>query len=488
MYHEHPLKVLKYSMKNIWLLIFPLIRGFTVLHFNAYDLYVWIKGAWFDLAVIGAILIFGFVKWHFSTIDIDENAIVHKEGIIIKIKTSIPINNISVATAEYPMYLMPFNGVRLSCDTRSGFFKNSDMKLLITKKVCDEIMKYMPDVNTENLNKEIEKPDMLSVILFSFLFSSGFSGVVYVATFFVKGGSIAHDIISASLARITETTEMINSKLLIGIPTAAVAVGVIFISAWLLSFAMNLLRYSMFHIESDNSCISVTCGLTNRRVYRIKCPHINYIDLRQNLIMKIAGAVTVNVSCAGFGSDSQYLPVIFPIKLEKNISGLEKMGISDRLMPDFRPRLSSWWTYICQPLILTAVIFPLRYLSDRFFPQFAELSFFTAVMLEIPCVWLIAVKTAALLTSGVSVYDGKIVFRCSKINKFHTVIAERNHMIKFEIHQNIFQKISRKCDIIFWFCGETHSRFRIKAIYVGDAKKLAEIMEYSLESKSSRLI
>ena len=476
MFREHPIKILKYSMKNIWLLIFPLLRGINVLHFNAYALYAWVRGAWFDLTVIGAIILFGYFRWYFSVIEVDKNAIVHCEGILIKIKTVIPIENISVTTVEHPMFLMPFNGVRLSCDTRSGFFKNVDMKIVVTKRVCDEIMLYMQDVDRSNLNKGTDKPDMLSVILFSVLFSSGFSGVVYVATFFVKGGTIAHDIISASLARITETTEKINSSFLIGIPTAAVAVGILFVCAWVLSFVINLLRYSMFHVESDMNCMSVTCGLTNRRVYRIKNKHINYIDLRQNILMKIARAVTVNVSCSGFGSDSQYMPVIFPIKFERDIRNMGKSVVSESLVPDCRPYFSSIGTYIWQAVLFSAVIFPLRNLSDRFFPQFSELSFFVAVMLEIPCIWHIAVKIVSLMTSGISVYKNKIVIRCSKINKFHTIIAERKNIVRIEIKQNILQKLNGKCNIYFMFCGETRSNYGVKAVYLKDVRKLIKIL------------
>ena len=46
MYHEHPLRILKYSVKNIWLLVFPFIRGIMTYHFSKDFLYTWIKGAW----------------------------------------------------------------------------------------------------------------------------------------------------------------------------------------------------------------------------------------------------------------------------------------------------------------------------------------------------------------------------------------------------------------------------------------------------------
>ena len=65
MYHEHPLRILKYSAKNIWLLIFPFLRGLRTYHFSKDFFYTWIQGAWKDILVIGVIVLFGFIRWFF---------------------------------------------------------------------------------------------------------------------------------------------------------------------------------------------------------------------------------------------------------------------------------------------------------------------------------------------------------------------------------------------------------------------------------------
>lgn len=56
----------KNAAKNIWLLVFPLLRGIRTftLDFNAF--YTWIKGAWFDILVILFILGFGYFRWLFT--------------------------------------------------------------------------------------------------------------------------------------------------------------------------------------------------------------------------------------------------------------------------------------------------------------------------------------------------------------------------------------------------------------------------------------
>ena len=61
MYHEHPLKILKYSAKNIWLLVFPLVRGIWAMKLDVNKLYMWLRGAWFDILVIILIIHLGFV-------------------------------------------------------------------------------------------------------------------------------------------------------------------------------------------------------------------------------------------------------------------------------------------------------------------------------------------------------------------------------------------------------------------------------------------
>ena len=79
MCREHPLKILRYSAKNIWLLIFPLIRGVYTYKFDKDWFYSWVSGAWFDIAVLAAIILVGLVRWLFSRIYLTEEELVHRD-------------------------------------------------------------------------------------------------------------------------------------------------------------------------------------------------------------------------------------------------------------------------------------------------------------------------------------------------------------------------------------------------------------------------
>lgn len=481
MYHEHPLRILRYSMRSLWLLIFPFLRGISVMHFDPAGIYSWIKGAWMDIAVLGIILLFGFIRWYFSLITVADDAFTHTQGCFIRIKTVIPLKNISSASSAQPFYLVPFQAVFFSCDTRAGIFRSTDLKIMITKKVCAELMSHIPTVDPKKQINDIPGPTALSILLFSVFFSSGFSGAVYIATFFFKGGDLAHDLISMSINRITETTEMLTARLIRRIPHAAVAFGTFFIAAWLLSFILNLLRYSRFRLTADKDYINIVCGITNRRCYRIKNSHINYTDFRQNLIMKFLGAVTVGISCAGYGNDSSHLPVLLPIRRQEDLGkGLERLGIRTGREMQFRPKWNSILAYIGKPLSISSLIFITAHFSDKFFPQLTDISSFLMIMLAIPVTWLIVVKIAALSASGITIEEDDVILCTSEWTTFHTVSAKKKNIVLIETYQTFLQRIWRtKADLRIWFGGESSSCYTIYALTLEDCKKITKILEAS---------
>jgi uncharacterized membrane protein YdbT with pleckstrin-like domain len=456
-------------------LIFPLLRGIRAFTPNVNALYVWLKGAWFDIAIIGLIIIFGLIRWYFSRIYVTDDAIIHTEGIFFRMKTTIPYENLSSVTADYLFYLRPLKGLRVSCDTCAGILKTSDMKLVITRKVYNVIMHHLPPIRTDSKSSSYHKPSPVSLVLFSAFFSSSLSGAVYVAAFFFKGGDIAHDIISVSLEKITEETSKIAKMLIVNIPTAAIGIGSFFLATWLLSFIMNMINYAEFSVKSDLCQTEIRCGVFTRHVCRIITKNINYIDMRQNLIMKFFRIVSVNIICAGYGSSNRFLPVLLPIKHKNNSPySKEKSEIKS-----IRPPISSLWTYIWQPVIGAAIIFPAKYLLFCFLPEFNELSSFFAVMIEIPLIWLLLVRITAAVTNKITICKDNITIKYSSGFAFHTITAPREHIIKISVTQNIFQKVSKKCTVRFYLNGEEQISHPVRGVKMKDVSVIADILGYN---------
>lgn len=482
-YKEHKLRILRYSIRNLWLMIFPLLRLVTILTFNPEGFRAWLEGVWVDLLVLFAIMIFGFVRWCCTNVKITDNAVIYSEGVIFHVRTEIPLENISLFTMEKPFYLLPMRAVKVNIDTRAGFFRTTDLKLLLRKKDADDLNSRIPLLTHAVRKNDISKPDFLSILIFSVFFSSGFSGAFYIAAFLVKGGDIAYDIILMSLNRITETTEKLTSGFILKIPGAAVAVGTFFLCAWILSFLVNVQRYSRFEVLSDKKVLNVVCGLFNRRSYSINFDHLNYYDLRQNLIMYFFNYVSLNINCAGYGTGSRHLPVLIPIVKEEELENrFQQFGVISSRKMKYKPRYNSWWNYTWIPLTISVSLPKLTKLAADFLPDFSELIVFSGRMLMIPSVWFVIIKIFAMLFSGVTLKDNNVIVKCCKSNSFHTVSADKDNIVKVEIMQSPFQKyLNGKCRLTFWICGEGVSKYSVRAMDLNDAAHISRLLGFRTE-------
>ena len=88
-YREHPIKILRYSAKNLWLLIFPLLRSLRFYPFSFQNLIDWGAGVWFDLLVALLILGIGTLRWHACIYYFDEVTIRSRSGILLQRVTEI---------------------------------------------------------------------------------------------------------------------------------------------------------------------------------------------------------------------------------------------------------------------------------------------------------------------------------------------------------------------------------------------------------------
>ncbi len=468
MYHEHPVRILRYSAKNLWLLIFPLIRGIYA-GISEAELKGWSRVLWLDIAVIGLILLFGIVMWYFSVIDAGETLLTHKSGVLFRTMRIIPYKNISTIKAEKPLYLRPFGAVRLICEASGGMSEKGSIRLMTGSKLYEEIMKHIPDADSEKARGRKHSP--LAAVMLSAFFSSGFSGTLYIAALFLKGGDIAKGIVSESIKIIADETAKLSDRLILSIPAAASAAGGFFIAAWIFSFTVNLLRYSGFVIRRNSNRICIECGLFTKRSFNINTAFISCTDFRQSLIMKYLRIVTVNISCAGYGNTKRQLPVIVPMKKIEAVN--ENKDDAEGTV--FRPALTGIWQYVWLPVILASGVL-LLYLCFGSSSDYSQASGFIAVMAEMPILWLIIVKVTALFTSGVRISGDKAVIKYSKGYSFRTVTVSRHKLAEFTVIQSPFQRTLGKCTVKFRVMGKENISHTVKALKYADSERIAEIL------------
>lgn len=142
-------------------------------------------------------------------------------------------------------------------------------------------------------------------------------------------------------------------------------------------FFTNMLRYAGFELRRDKHIIEIESGSITPRKFRINLRKVNYIDLRQNLIMKLFRVMSVNIKCSGYGTNSRKnMPVLMPVQTKKQVeSNLGKVVKTDISFSEgFKPELKSFWQYIWLSVIISVGIVPITYILGEIFDKFRNLT------------------------------------------------------------------------------------------------------------------
>lgn len=481
MYHEHPLKIIKNAAKNIWLLVFPLLRGIRTfnLDFNAF--YTWIKGTWFDILVILFIIGFGYFRWLFTWFRFEKNNVCLISGIFVNREINIPYKNISAVTAEHSFYLRPFKAARVSVDTCAGAFGTSDMSLLIRREDLKKLRRKLPEVHTEGKKTFEFKPKWFTIVFFSFVFSSSLSGIVYLSAFLFQSGRIMKELLETELVEFIKLANGVSAKLALKIPPAAIILGFLVIITWLFSFAANILRYAGFIMKKDKNILRIKMGILTKRIFHIVPNKINYVDLRQSLIMKLFITSTVNISCSGYGNQKNELPVLLPILTRQQANRALDLLDFKKYITGRKIKVSklAFITYTGIPVVFILLIPVFAALLAWLFPTVYDIIIFISIMAEIPFVWLFIIKIIALYTSGITIEDDFCCIRYSRFYAFHTILADKDKLVKIQLIQNPFDKKLGRCRLDFYFNTEVPKNNKVKGIRIQDAKRILEKFEFS---------
>ena len=474
MRRQHLLKILSYSAKNVWLLIFPLIRGLLSIKLGDAQAFLdWLKGAWFDILTVVLIIFTGYIRWFFSYYIVKEDAIVLKNGVFIKTSKTIPIQKISSITEEHSFFLKPFKATKLIINTCAGTLDN-DLSILVNYCDLHYIRRSLNSDDTDTLDENgntnvtfYYKPKFWSTFFFSFIFSSTLSGAIYIFVFLFKTGSILEQFFQRSvLDEFNMVTENVSQMLMLNVSPIFVSLSLIIAVSWLISFITNVIRYTNFKLKRKPDAVYIRTGVLTERFYKIVPNMVNYVDLCQNFITKLFRYVSINVNCSGYGSTHKEIPVFIPIMSKKHC----QQTIS-AIMPNvkvnnsqYKPKITTFWRYIYPAVFLCGGIALAYYISIYYFPTLTDLIKYIAIMSEIPSIWYLIVRIMALFTSGFSLKEDLLCIRYAKRFTFHTILVAESNITKVCITQTIFQSFSDTYDITFYLNSEQSQLHRVKGL------------------------
>ncbi|MGN0666728.1 MAG: PH domain-containing protein [Huintestinicola sp.] len=489
---QHPMAIIGYTSRNFWLLLIPLIRGLVAFSF---DFYRWAEGAGWDILAVTVMFGAAVWRWYFTRFLFKDDGIYIDTGFAVRRVRRIPPEYVSAVTSETDPILSRTNAVKLYIDTdaKAGRKKDPDAKLTVTKQdraalfnLLAETAGRTPPVGSVVRSKGFNYAYRVSkrtLVVFSFLFSSALSGTLLLGTFFTQSGKIIGDTLENQLmAAVIDVTDTV-ARLVKGIPPTGITISLIIGAGFLISFAANLLRHINFTVERHGGFIIITSGLFVKRMYFITGNHINYADMRQNLLMKLFGVTSVHISCTGYGKQKNELPVFVPICGLKSLygkqSGDRPANVMEMLLPGFHlsegfisPAISYIGRFIGPPALLVFAVILLGFTAAVFFHEWYRLIFFLTVLAEIPSVWLLFVKAGSYCTNGMNIVKGNVCIKYCTGYQFHTVTVPLERVSQIAVARTPFQRMNRSCDVIVYTNSEYTGSHRVRGLPIDEVEEL----------------
>ncbi|QUD71965.1 PH domain-containing protein [Clostridium perfringens] len=293
-------------MKNTW----PVII-FLALKFNDYIVEI-------TSISIGLILIFSVVKWFNTSILIEENFLIYREGALLKEEMVIPLRSISLIELERNIIYRIFKLRKIKIDSvYPSSKKNAEIIMVLKKKDLESLYGNL-SYRMRNLihdEREINQTLVYNIsavhlILLSMLRNNILLGigVLYSSIHFMskiyKG--LNQELISFFKNVIEEN--VISRDTILAI----------------------LSKYYKFTIYRNNNYLKVEYGLITRRSYSIPMESIHAVKIEQNIINQIFKFYTIKCCVVGYGNSIKEDELIFPLCNEKGYRDILK-----NLIPEF---------------------------------------------------------------------------------------------------------------------------------------------------------
>ncbi len=466
MRREHPLRIVRYSARNIWLLFLPLLRRLWEGFPDGLDL----RSILPELCLLLGILLLGWLRWHCRCFALQEDAVLVQEGILLHRSSRLLLSAVTSVSAEVPLYCRPFGAVYLHLRSAGP---DPGIRLLLHREEADALCRLLPPLQERT---SVYRVHFWRILLFSVLCASSLSGALYTAAFWYQGGTVARELL-AQLS-LQEQLSAVSEELAAhveGLSPSAVMAAAVVLLAWGLSLLRNLLRYGGFCMETDGETLVLRSGIFSKRKHILRVECICALELRRNLLMGLLRHDALLVYTPGYHSRKD-VPVCLPLLRRRELPRLpDCFDLRAAQKPMQRkPPLTAWWGYLWAPLTGIAFVWIGSLVCRTATPEFSQLWIFLQWMLLLPLFWKLLVQIAALFTSGIRLDGDQLCLRTVKGFVFQTVLVPAGGIALLELTESPWQRLFRKCHLRIQLQTPVHRTFSLHNMDAGTVRELPE--------------
>lgn len=471
--HQHPIAMLRYTYRYLFLLLVPLLRGLSYIR-TPQSFYDWLRGTWIDLSAVLVLLLLPYLAWQWHTYSLTDEGFVVRRGIFLQRVSFIPRSCVATLSVERPFYLRPLRAVRIAIDTDAGNVRQADFRLTVGEARAREILDRRQEAARQV--QHVYRPRWYSVVILSLLVSNSLSGILLLATTFQQAGKLLGEGFQQHVLGDLETV----AGYMTVIPRTAALIALTLLGGWGVAAVGNLLRYLPFRVTRARGILTIRTGLLTRRDYSCTASSINFVDYRQSIVSKLLHLHMVFVNCIGYGKDKNAMSVLLPVspvhascrEVRQLLPEYPLHGVDLKAAP------MSVYRYVFYPLWAMLLLYPVSRVLQQLLPQWQELIYYLAFMAYIPCAWQMLVKLIDRCTAGLHRGGGFFTLRYSKRYTFHTVIVPEDRVVAYDLKQTFFQVLAKNCDVLVYTYNEGSQYHRIRNIPIAAAQALFDGVPY----------
>ena len=468
--HAHPIVILQYLWRFLFLLIIPLLRGF--LYALRGGLLPWLRGAWLDLLVVGCMVTLSWWKWRNFQYYMDETAFYYTTGIFFQQEFVIPLEKISSFTLLKPFWLRPFGVVRLRLDTIAHSAKQADLELYLDRRQAQALMdrRRCPPVEGEGGPAQV-LPSRWEILGFSLFTSNSLWGILFVSTFVSQAGKLVGQRLDSLLFN---TFEELAQVVLTRLPPVLGGLVLLLVGGWLVAFGRNLLQAKGLYAQRTPATLQMGGGVLVNRESSLRLGDLSYLDLRQSLLTRLLGRYSVFVSGIGLGKGQEELPVLSPFA--NRAQTWERL---ERMAPEFlpvarqlRPNRGALMKFLWLPLLPCLLLPAATQGAAALLPSWRLVLEFSGGMLLLPALWFLGVRVLDFCSAGAGYGDGYYTIYYSRLFSLHCVIFSADKVAQVQLQQSPIQRVSGRCDVLVYTRAEGRQVHRLRNLELAAARRL----------------
>ncbi len=453
-FRQHPIKIVKYMARYLWLLLLSLAKYLIASHF---DIKSWIEANWFDLVILLVIFGFAFIRWILVYFELGEDRIVTHTGFMGMTRTVVYFEDISsMSLCQGPLsYLL--HSCTVYIDTDANCVQSTDIRIDLTKSKAMDIYHIVSQKAKAQPGFVFKSPKK-QLLIFSLLFSSAISGTVVLLTILYQAYLITDKEFNRRLlSEVNSQIQIIESS---GIGIYFLAAGLLIGFIWVMSFVSNLLRHWDFTCKRSRNYLRIRSGKGARRHHLLRRKYINYLDFTQSFFMRMFNICSVEVCCTGYGKRWKEISALIPITTSKDAVMSAKL-----IAPEFslcKPQVKTSRAcipgFIVLPALATFVPIAVGILMQYFFPWRRSQIIFIEIMVALPLLWLTIVKCEAAVSTSMGFEGNNVTLSYCRWYTFHKVVLKRESITKVTIRRNPLARLFGTCTVVIYTTGEDSRR------------------------------